>query len=245
MIISPIQTYKYSRVPSFNSNCRSIYDKQGNLLYKTTTCFFREDLHWDSFVKLLNQKYKMAEKVNIINHACSNGQEPYSLVIKLIQHLGKDAEKFFPIQAKDFDSYNIENAKKGLIGINFNDIYQVNSGTKNNITQFFKYEKSYNSINDLTLVPKDNIKNKVIFSQSDILKDLEQKQPDNTVILCRNFWPYLSAKTREKLASLLAKNIGTNSLVAIGSFDCSKDILHLLEKRGFRETSVSNVFSKP
>lgn len=245
MIISPIQTYKYSKTPSFTSNCRSIYDKQGNLLYKTTTCFFREDLPWDRFVKFLSQKYKMVEKVNIINHACSNGHEPYSLAIKLIQNLGEEAEKFFPIQAKDFDSYNIENAKRGQIGINFNDIYQINSGTKNNITQFFQYDKPYNSINDLTLVPKDNIRNKVIFTQSDILKDLEQKQPDNTVILCRNFWPYLSAKTREKLASLLAKNLGTNSLITIGSFDYNRDILNLLKKYGFRETSVSNVFSKP
>lgn len=245
MYINPISNYPPPKQLSFNSNRRSIYDTQGRLLYKTTTCFFREDLNWDSFVRLLQQKYQNIPKINIINHACSNGAEPFSLIIKLIQKLSKEAAKFFPILAKDLDFDNIENAKNGRIGINFNDIYQINSHTKNKITEFFQYGKSNNPVHDISLIPNDNIRDKVIFSQANILKDLSEKQANNTVLLCRNFWPYLNLETRKLLASLLSQNIGENSLLVIGSFDRERSTLQLLEKNGFKETFIENVFTKP
>ena len=245
MKISPININRQSYKPSSKGNNREVYNQSGKFLYKTTTYFFRDDLNWSNFVDLLKEKYKTTPKINIINHACSNGQESYSLVIKLMQKLGKEVEKFLPIQAKDIDIDNIASAIRGHLGIKLHDIYRINSYTNNNITTYFNYGEASNPNSDLVLIPKENIKDKVIFNQSDILKDSDKKLPNNTILLCRNLWPYLKLTDREMLAQKLWKNFGKNSLLAIGDFDDKSNTAQLLKKQGFVETGVSRVYTKP
>ena len=142
MFISPVQTYN----PAYRGNNREVFNKSGKFLYKTTTYFFREDLNWTCLAELLGEKYKTVQKVNVLNHACSNGQEPYTLAVKLIQILGKEAKKFFPIQAKDIDFDNIESANRGRLGIKLNEMYRINHYTKNQLTSFFTLPKNFRII---------------------------------------------------------------------------------------------------
>ena len=107
MRITPVNSVSNVCHPNFQGNRRYVYNKNGDFLYRTTTYFFRDDLNWNAFIKFISNKYKNADRVNILNHACSNGQEPYSLAAKLMQTLGEEAEKFFPIIAKDIDKENI------------------------------------------------------------------------------------------------------------------------------------------
>ena len=240
MLINPIQPY----TPRFRGNNRAVCDKSSNLLYKTTTYFFRDDLNWDRFAYLLKNKYQSAKQVNIINHVCSNGQEPYSLAIKLIQKLGAEADKFFPIKARDINYENIESARRGRLGIKNNDIYRINSYTNNNIDLFFDKGKAANPNNDLVLIPKKEIKNKVVFNQADIFDDIETLPPQNTVLLCRNFWPYIDNRRGESLAQKLSRKLDKTCLIVIGDVDYRTSTPQLLKSNGFIETYVNNVFSK-
>jgi len=125
-------------------------------------------------------------------------------------------------------------------------MYSINYCTRDNIYEFFDFAKAKNPQDDITLIPKPKLKEKVVFTQADILKDTTQKLPDNTVFMCRNIWPYLSDNNRTKLADSLAQNLGKNSLVVIGDFDirnCNTDVI--LYIRGFRESGMFNVFEKP
>ena len=92
---------------NFTSNLRCVYNRSTNALkYMNTTKLFRQDLDWDGFAELLISKYKDVDKVNIYSYACSDGSEPYSLVIKLLEKSEKlkiNCDKFFPIRAKDID----------------------------------------------------------------------------------------------------------------------------------------------
>ncbi len=239
-----ILSSKYN-TPAFHGNRRSVFDKKGALMYKTTTYFFREDLNWDRFVSLIRDKYREAEKVNIINQACSNGQESYSLVVKLIQKLGEKAEKYFPIKAGDIDYDNIESAKRGHLGIKLPDIYKINNCTNNRLTDFFSFDKAKNPENDLVLIPKNNIKDKVEFACSDIFQDVERLPEENTVLLCRNFWQYLSPDLRETLASKLSQKLNKTSLISIGEHDSACNADKLLEKYGFIYAGVEHVYTKP
>ena len=247
MQISSVQicNYNYLPRPRFKGNNRKVCNESGDLLYKTTTCFFREDLDWNDLVSLLAYKYKSTNKVNIINHSCSNGPEPFSLTAKLIQVLGSKAEKFFPIKAKDIDYNNIESAKRGRMGILLNELYKINRNLNNNINTYFAYGKSQNPQNDLVLIPKPNIKDKVIFSQSDIFEDVNTMPGENTVLLCRNFWPYLTPEKRTMLAQKLSEKLNKTSLVVIGHFDDGSNIGSLLEKHGFTSAGVGRVYTKP
>ncbi len=230
----------------FKSNNRRITDKSGGLLYKTTTYFFRDDLDWHGLINLLNNKYRNTPKVNIINHACSNGPEVYSLIIQLGLSLGKTAEKFFPILAKDINPDNIINAQKGSqIGINNNDLYKISYYTNNNLNRFFSYSPAQSSEYHLALKPRPILKDKVIFQQGDILQDVSEIQFQNTVLLCRNFWQYLKDSNCKFLAQKLGEKMDKTSLLVLGEHDIlSSNADKYLAENGFRRLFNRYVYEK-
>lgn len=228
--------------PNFQGNRRYVYNKNGDFLYRTTTYFFRDDLNWNAFIKFISNKYKNADRVNILNHACSNGQEPYSLAAKLMQTLGEEAEKFFPIIAKDIDKENIKSAKTGRLGIKAQDLFRINHYIQDNVSAYFDKGKPENPDNDLVLIPKTDLRDSVIFSQSDIFDDIKTIPQKNTIVMCRNFWPYLTPQKREILAAGLSERLDSSSLIVIGDFDFHS-VYELLKKYKIMETGIKNVYS--
>lgn len=243
MKISALNSRNYNYNTGFRGNRRFVYDKSGNFLYRTTTYFFRDDLNWNAFTKFISNKYKNTDRVNIINHACSNGQESYSLAAKLIQTFGDKAEKFFPIIAKDIDKDNIESARRGRLGIKVDDLFRINHYMQDNVSEYFGKGRAENPDNDLVLIPKTQLKNSVIFSQSDIFDDIKTIPRENTIFMCRNFWQYLTLQKREILADALSKRLDSSCLIVTGDFDYPyADIL--LQKNGIEGTGIKNVYSK-
>lgn len=55
---------------------------------------------------------------NFYVHACSIGDEVNTFAISLMEKLGENAQKFFPIYGFDISSLNIKQAKDGLTGFN-------------------------------------------------------------------------------------------------------------------------------
>ena len=104
-----------NRPPAFTSNFREVKKECGNILHRNTTNFFRQDLNWDDFTDCIIKKYKNQEKANVYCYACSDGSEPYSLAMMLIAKIGKEAQKFFPIIARDRDDFYLESAKAGKV----------------------------------------------------------------------------------------------------------------------------------
>ena len=228
--------------PNFQGNRRFVYDKGGIFLYRTTTYFFRDDLNWNTFINLIWDKYKNVDRVNVINHVCSNGQEPYSLATMLMEKLGEEAEKFFPIIAKDVDEDNINSAKNGRLGIKNEDLYRINHFINDNISEYFDKGRAINPENDLVLIPKTKLRNSVIFSQSDIFEDIKTIPSSNTILMCRNFWPYLEPQKRKQLAVEIAKKLDSTSLLVTGNYDfCS--IVDLFKALGLVQTGVRNVYT--
>lgn len=242
MQISPITTYTSV---GFQGNNRRVTDKTGALLYKTTTYFFRNDLDWDKFINLLISKYQNTPRVNLIDHICSNGPETYSLIMKLLTRLGINAEKFFPIQAKDINKENILSAQNGGgMGISNEDIYRINYYTNNNINNFLNFKPSQNPEHQLAVTAKPILKNRVQFSQGDIFQDIENIPGKNTVLLCRNFWMYLKEDECELLAKKLGSKFDNTSLIVLGEHDINKSrAAEYLKKYGFIPLSIPYVYS--
>ena len=84
--------------PFYDKGCDFFGHKEGKILVSNSTNFFRNDLPWNTLGKTLDELYPKGEKVNVFNFACSDGSEPYSLAICLMEQLGEDgAKRFFPI----------------------------------------------------------------------------------------------------------------------------------------------------
>ena len=78
-------------------------NNEGSVYIRDLTCMFREDLDWKKLGEFLETRFAKCSKVNTYVYGCSDGSEAYSLSILLQNKFGKDAEKFFPIIAKDID----------------------------------------------------------------------------------------------------------------------------------------------
>lgn len=214
-----------------------------NYEYYTSTSLFREDLDWDGLMNLMRRKYKNADKVNLICHACSDGEEAYSLALKVKKTFGKSADKFLPVIAKDIDYDNIFKAKRANYVVFNDEISRLEQHGGLDLNRYFDIYK-----NDFTYEtyakPRDSLKEYVDFAQGDILEDIKKIPKENTVLMCRNFIPYLPAKSQTELIKQFGERLDSSSLLVLGEFDMRDDILVALKKNGFEQTEIKHVFQK-
>lgn len=214
------------------------------LKHRNDTSFFRDVDFVSKTVEYLVDKYKGADKVNVYSYGCSNGSEPYSVVMYLLSKFKDSASKFLPIIAKDYDSTAIEKAKSGkaLIGEK-EDCYIrcYTDGFDNYFTPVAPEKFEYK-------VKKPLIDN-VNFSVADIREDYKNIEPANSVIFARNFWPYMDIEDRLEVLKNLFNHLENSSSIIVGNFDNYDPINHypissMLRKCGFTEMGVENLFVK-
>ena len=220
--------------------------------YWTTTKFFRDDLNWNNFVFMMHNKYKDVDKVNVQCFACSDGEEPFSLAMKLDAYLNEKSAKFFPIVAKDFDKTNIYYAKKGVYEVRPAELCDIERECNMRMSKYITVGNAYRvHPNELysnnSMIPvkiKNNLREKVLFKHADILKDVKNIPKSNTVLMTRNMWPYLPAKKQVFLAKELAKQLDESSLIVLGHFEISQGTHKLLEEAGFEMTEIYGIMCK-
>lgn len=226
---------------SFTRTNRSIYDSNDKFLYSNHSFFFRDDIkNWDKFADSLINKYKNQDKVNVYCHACSDGSEPYSLAMILLSKLGEEgAQKFFPIIAVDKDKHYLEKAAAGKIEVYEEDLRAVEYNTKKHYSEYMDIIATSRDSHRIKF--KENVRNAVVFSQGDILDEIDSIKPDNSVLMFRNAWPYLKPNQRMELAEKINNNLGENSLYIMGSFDRSdSEAIELLDDVGLERIKTDN-----
>ncbi len=244
-IVNPIKFHS----PSFGIFINDVNNEDGDIRYRGDTMLCREDLYLPEVVDFLDNKYKNTPKVNVIMHACSDGEEVYSFLGVLISRLKEKADKFLPLTAKDIDADHLKLAKRGVYDITDAEYIMANDAMNGNFYNCFeptlsKGQKKLRYKNTTTVKVDSYLKNYVNFEQSNILEDVKKTDFKNTILFARNFWPYLCSYDREKLASTLSKKMDSSSTLIIGDYDkLTGNVDLLLEKYGFVE-KVSNVYEK-
>lgn len=239
MKISPINYYPKLTTPSFSEYSTSEYTD--NVKYYTTTEWFRDDFDIDALLFYANSMYKDTQKVNVISYGCSDGEETYSLALKLKMLPLKDSEKYLPLIAKDIDHKCITLAKRGRYKISDREAFKIE---KNGDYKLYRYVNLFDDGLEKYVFVRDALKNDINFDIGDICKDIDNIPRKNTILLCRNFWPYLLEKNRIELADKLGKYLDESSLVVTGSFDVLCDTTNLLKTKGFEETGIPGVMRK-
>lgn len=235
--------YTAPYLDSLTSLANSKKDKKGVIVSNYTT-FFRNDFPWDNISDVLFESFPF-DNVNIHNFACSDGSEAYSLAISLIENLGeKEAKRFFPIKASDVDNEIIELANSRKILASLDDIKKISKHIKDkNIGKYFVYKKA--SCTTWILYPKKILTDNVEFTccdMSDGLKDIDKSE--NNVVLCRNFWKYLSIDKIAYISRELKKIANTNFKIIIGNFDKDYEgnIPYFLKELGFEQENQDNIY---
>ena len=223
---------------SFGTYYNTVYaGKTDNVLYRNDTMLFRSDINWNTLTEHITQDNSPKK---IYCYACSDGSEPYSLAIMMINKLGyNNAKQYFPIIAKDIDENVISMAKNDDILLERADLhklsrYQPQTGLQY-ITPFKNMGRGVHKckVNKL-------LSDCILFEKGDLLKDIDSLNMNNSVLMFRNAWPYLPFLAEFDLMKILSKKFTHSSSLIIGDYDrhtlcCNSLRINMLKDYGFEE----------
>ena len=140
------------------------------------------------------------KSLKIWSAACSTGEEPYSLVMAFSKYIPLSQIQVF---ATDLDRKCLENAKIGLYA----------EKSIEGVPDEFK--KKYFTKIGASYQIKDEIKNRVIFKQHDLLKD--SYPTNNHLVVCRNVLIYFTEETKDDLFRRFYQCLAPGGTFFIGS----------------------------
>ncbi|MBQ3105112.1 MAG: protein-glutamate O-methyltransferase CheR [Lachnospiraceae bacterium] len=173
-----------------------------NYLTINVSEFYRNPEQWKTLDKEVFPGLikRFGTNLKIWSAACSTGDEPYSLVMALAEHI---PIKQIKIIATDIDKQVIETAKLGLYGAK--SIAAVPEPMKKKY--FTKVGTSYRI--------SDEVKSRVEFKESNLLKD---PYPTNChMIVCRNVLIYFTEEAKDEVFVKFRKSLVKDGVLFIGS----------------------------
>lgn len=244
--INNLYQNRYTPQPSFKSSLRTVTNADGSILWRNTTNFFREDLPWIEMVDYFAEKYANIKKVRVLCYGCSDGSEPLSLAMLLINRLGKQADKFFPIIAKDIDPEIIKKANSGNVEINHKDKASIEFLLKEDLSKYFETSTISPYVDSITTKIKPILTDVINFSVADIKDEVHTIPQENTIVFARNFWPYIkNQKDVRNLAQDLRERLENNCNLVVGDFDTFAGIRAELLLARFKKTPISGNIYEP
>lgn len=248
--------YNYNSRPTFKSWERETRSrKSGKIINRNNTYFFRERDLFSKLTKMLSEKFKDVSKVNMYCFGCSDGSEPFTFVMGMLSIEDElNPKKFFPIIARDIDPVAIEKAKNNDYKMYYSEKWAINKYTDGKFDKFIYAPHEIPENDDLLtqVFVRKELYDCVDFAVGDIFEDYKKIEPKNSVVLARNFWPYVEGWTkRSQFLKDLYNHLDFGSYFVIGDFD-KKGVGYKLEGNfctdiklaGFKPTDIKYVFVK-
>lgn len=187
------------------------------------TMFFRDAHPFESLVQQvlpeLLKNRKTRERVRIHCAACSTGQEPYSIAMRILESLPQAASQV-EITASDISTGCIKTARMGVY-LQHELRRGVSEQQRNRF--FSSVQGSSTAGPSWQLIPE--VRHQVRF-EVESLTDARPSllQPNSIdVLLCRNVLIYFDAPTRAGIVTRLADALKPNSLFLLGSAEMLRD----------------------
>lgn len=240
------------------------------LTHRNNTSIYRDSTWWIDFGRFLNKFFSGTKQVNVYDWGCSNGSEPTTFVMHMFSNFPKAAKKFTPVFAKDYDPVAIENAKKHELPLDFWEIHRINKYTGGQFLEFFRniplyytdmFFKSESELisyyrknnvggrlaNSFTAKINEDYAKYINYEISDITTDFKEIKPENSLVMAKNFLPYLGDIKTYELMMNLSKQMKRKSVLVVGGYDL-EEIMPLgrhIQKVGFKPAEVFGVYYKP
>lgn len=193
-----------------------------NALTTNLTSFFRENHHFEILTEYLKSK-PAGEECKVWCSAASTGEEPYSIVMTILEALGPRAN--FSLMASDIDSKVLARAQQG--------VYQLD-GLKGldpeRIQRYFLRGKGGNS--GMAMV-KPEAKKFVEFLIVNLIQNDWPFKEKFDVVFCRNVMIYFDATTQRKVLERIHKVMKPGAKLFVGhaeNFSDSRDLFVLKGK---------------
>ena len=200
-----------------------------NALTTNLTSFFREQHHFDIFADHLKSK-PAGTSWKVWCSAASTGEEPYSIIMAMLEVLGPRAN--FSLSASDIDSKVLTSAKQG--------VYKLD-GLKgigpDRLARFFLRGKGGNSG---MAMAKPDLRQFIDFLIVNLIKDDWPFREPFDVVFCRNVMIYFDAATQRRVLEKIHKVMKPGALLFVGhaeNFSDSRDLFVLKGKTVYERRS--------
>ena len=239
----------YKDIETIERTWNKDFVKLDIIQHRNDTEFFRNGAEIPYMLDRVVKAFKHKKHVNVYCYGCSDGSEPYTMVMYLYAKYGeKIADKFMPIIAKDYDLSAILKARSGVFEIDKEEYKNIQNFTKFNFKKFFNTISPQMMDNEESrIIAKANPKyySKIKYGVGNILQDYKNIDGKTTLLTTRNFLPYLHEHSRIELAPKIASILRNGSFWNIGTYDkfnCP-DIIRGMLSSGFVEQS-KNLYKK-
>lgn len=182
-----------------------------NAITTNVTSFFREENQWIYLQENMKELFDYEKKrIRIWSAACSSGQEPYSIIMFLHEHLDNFDEWDIKILATDISEEILQKAQKGVYSEQ--DIANM---PRNLVLKNFTKEKNHKGVIEYAI--REELKQYIIFRSFNLVTGnftLFHNKFD--MIFCRNVMIYFDNETRGALFEHFARLLHEKSRLFIG-----------------------------
>lgn len=172
--------------------------------------FFRDQKPFDQLRQVILPRYKAANaptrRMRIWSAACSNGQEPYSVAMCLLEEAVRMPGYQYEIVATDISPRVLEKAKSGIY-----TQFEIQRGLP--ITLMLKYFKQ---LPDNTWQANEMLRNMVSYRQVNLLDPLTTLGTFD-LILCRNVLIYFDEATKRDILERMSQILCPGGVLMLGS----------------------------
>lgn len=200
-----------------------------NLFTVNHTAFFRERHHFDVLGRFAKNRGRPLE---IWSAACSTGEEPYSIAIKLRDSLS-NPDYQVSVLATDIDTSAIATAKAGMYTLE-----RVKPVSEVQLKQYFL--RGTGSRAGMARI-KPNIRNMVEFDVLNLLAPVWPLDTRFDAIFCRNTLIYFDKQTQSKVLERFARVMKPGGLLFVGH---SENLTYLTDAFRLKGQTVYEVIAK-
>ncbi|MGB0454191.1 MAG: CheR family methyltransferase [Bacteriovoracaceae bacterium] len=201
-----LETYEQLHQKFLTNIGAEMHSKLVDVATNNETYFFRDNKPFDAFSKSVVPELLKASpfsKVKIWSCGCSSGQEPYSMLISLIER-SVDVSRV-EITATDISNEILDKAKSGL----YNSIEIQRGLPAPLLIKYFKKE------GDLWKI-SDNLTSKVTFKKFNIIKDLYLSNSYD-IVFCRNVVIYQNTENKRFALTSLFNSLKPDGYLFLGA----------------------------
>lgn len=175
------------------------------------TRFFRDNHALDliresSLEPLLQQQHTEPYTVHAWSVGCATGEEPYSLAMLMDHLFTQDDNLYYGVTASDISRAALHTGR--------NAIYHVRRTT--NVPAEMA-EKYLSPVDAEHVQVNERLRNKVCFTQTNLLELADQPFGEMDIILCQNVLIYFKHEMRDRILMQLVTKLKPNGLLVLGA----------------------------
>jgi len=182
------------------------------------TSFLREASHFEFLSAKVIPSLRRRATIEIWSAPCSTGEEPYSIAITLLEHLGLPPKPGLRIRATDISTKALAIAQRAAY-----------PGDRLASIPLPMIKKYFNAAGNGTFQVANDIRRMVEFERVNLIEPMRSGGRSFPIIFCRNMMIYFDKPTQERVVQNLSQFLEPGGYLLIGHSESLMGVKHSLD----------------